>query len=172
MTGHIVTGHHNGTTFPYVVATHPRQYGTLVRDLLRCPFPDYPQVHASTFFYVTDQPVWDRQWPARWLRVGFHNGFGGALFVDETVPDGHDWSFAALAPDPMPSAPTVYFDQDGEVAFPPRTVMPIERLREVVLEWVETGERSRSVTWMPINALVWRLDKDGHPVVRSPGLSA
>ncbi|HKN99686.1 MAG TPA: hypothetical protein VJX10_21370, partial [Pseudonocardiaceae bacterium] len=128
MTGHIVTGHHNGATFPYVVATHPGQYGTLVRDLLRSPFPDYPQVHASTFFYVTDHPIWNGQWPVRWMRVGFHHGFGGALFVDETGPDRHDWSWTALAAEPVANPPTVYFDQDGDVAFPARAVMPIDQL--------------------------------------------
>lgn len=172
MTEHIVTGHRNGIRYPFVVATHPRQYGTLVRDLLRLPHPDYSQVHTSTYFYVTDQPIQDGQWPARWMRVGFRDGFGGALFADDTVPEGEDWCWVALAAEPMSHRPTVYYDQDGDVAFPPRTVMPMEQLRAVVLEWVETGERPGSVEWMPINALVWRLDEDGRPVVRSAGLSA
>ncbi|HVV20115.1 MAG TPA: Imm1 family immunity protein [Pseudonocardiaceae bacterium] len=138
-----------------------------MRELLQDPFPDYPQVHASSFFYVTDEPIRRGQWPRRWMRVGFHDGFGGALFVDQTVPDRGDWSWAALAAEPMADAPTVYFDQDGDVAFPPGAVMPVDQLRAVVLEWVETGERPRSVEWTPINALVWRLDESGRVVVRS-----
>lgn len=172
MTEHIVTGHHNGSVYPFVVATMPQQYWILLDDLLRSPHADYPTVHASTFFYVTDEPVRDGHWPAPWMRVGFHEGFGGALFADHTLSDGEDWCWVALAAEPMSHPPTVYYDQDGDVAFPPRTVMPMEQLRAVVLEWVETGERPGSVEWMPINALVWRLDKDGRPVVRSAGLSA
>lgn len=172
MTEHIVTGHRNGSVFPYVVATGPDKAWTVVNELLRSAFRDSPYDHDSVSFYVADRPVLGRQYPDRWLRIGFHEGFGGALFYDGSRLEGEDWSWAALAAQPLPHPPTIYFDTQGGVIFPPRTVMPMEQLRAVVLEWVETGEQPTSVEWLTLNDLVWRLDKDGNVVVRRTGLSA
>ena len=139
MTAHIVTGHRNGSVYPFVVADQPTRYGTLVDDLLRPAHPGDPYVHDSVLFYVADQPVMGDPWPDRWVRTGAHDGFGGVLFADQTVPRGEDWCWVALAAEPLSDAPTVYYDDQGDVAFPPRAVMPVEQVRSVVLEWVETG---------------------------------
>jgi hypothetical protein len=81
--------------------------------------------------------------------------------VDETTPHGADWAWAALGPEPLATPPTIYYDPDGVTIFPPATVMPLERVRDVILEWVHTAQRPTSVDWMPINALVWELTEDG-----------
>lgn len=31
-------------------------------------------------------------------------------------------------------------------------------VRDVVLEWVETGKRPSSVEWVPVNTFQWKLD--------------
>lgn len=95
------------------------------------------------------------------MRVGFHEGHGGAFFGDETTSGERDWAWVALASEPMDDAPVVYFDQSAGTVFPPQTVMPLDQLRAVVLEWVTTGRRPSSVRWLPINSLVWRLTDDG-----------
>lgn len=167
MNGHIVSGHHNGSASPFVVAAdHPQQYTMLVTMLLQHPHSNSQQ-HARTSFYVTDRPVYEytsNDWPQRWLRVGFHNGYGGVFFGDETTADGEDWAWLALAAEPLAEAPLVYFDQDGDVVFPPRAVMPLDEVRAVVLEWVRTGDRPRSVDWLTINSLVWHLTDNGQVV--------
>ncbi|MGH3622844.1 MAG: Imm1 family immunity protein [Sciscionella sp.] len=153
-----------------MVAADPGRYGMLVRMLLQHPYPGYPDVHVRTSFYVTDQPVLDftnNEWPRRWLRVGFHDGYGGVFFGDETTADDEDWAWLALASEPLTEAPLVYFDQDGEVAFPPGAVMPLDEVQAVVLEWVRTSERPRSVDWLTINTLVWHLTNDGQVDVPS-----
>lgn len=171
MTGHVVTGRGVGSVFPYVVATNEWQLGALVDLLLGSPAgpPDDDRLHSGATFYVGDRPQFDHaagDHPARWLRIGFHHGVGGAFFCDETTTAGSDWAWLALAADPPTDGSLVYFDQDAESAFPPRSVMALDRLRAVVLEWVETGQRPTSVRWLPINSLVWQLTDDGRPVVR------
>jgi len=88
------------------------------------------------------------------------------IAVDETgAPD--DWAWAAVNPDPLTDPPTIYYDQAGGTVFPSVSVMPLQRLRVVILEWVRTGRRPETMDWLPINALVWTLTADGH--VRVPG---
>lgn len=170
VTDHVVSGHGNGHVCPYVVAITPHQRQVLVDTLLTHPAGvlSDSRLHHSAYFYIGDQPVYDSapgEIAAAWLRIGTYDGFGGAFFCDQSGPVGQDWAWVALAAEPRQDIPTVYFDQDVETAFPPQTVMPLDQLRAVVLEWVETGQQPRSVRWMPINGLVWRVTEDGRAVV-------
>ncbi|MGH3625350.1 MAG: Imm1 family immunity protein [Sciscionella sp.] len=128
-----------------------------------------PRLHYSAYFYVGDKPAYDDTALGKiadaWLRVGVYQSHGGVFFCDQSGRAGQDWAWAALAPEPRQDTPTVYFDQDAETTFPPQAVMPLNQLRAVVLEWLETGEQPRSVQWMPINGLVWRVTEDGQAIV-------
>ncbi|SDD72444.1 Imm1 family immunity protein [Actinokineospora iranica] len=165
MTDHIVTGHGGYSADPFIVATHEAQRRALVDAMLRDPGLDGVDArnHSTAFFYVADRPMWIVDGPPvrRWLRVGFYYKFGGAVFVDETVPDGADWSWAALRPNPIEDPPPIYYDQETDTWFPPASVMPLRELHDVVLEWVDTGKRPTSVDWMPINRTAWSLDGNG-----------
>lgn len=162
MTEHVVIGQGNGDIWPRVVADHPHQRTKLVDMLLRDPGYQgvHARAHASVHFYVRNHD--DTSEAAdRWLTIGFYAKFGGALFIDETTPEGADWCWAALRPTPIEDPPPIYFDQAADTLFPPRCVMPLSELRDVVLEWVRTGRRPASVEWLPINALAWELTEDG-----------
>jgi hypothetical protein len=88
--------------------------------------------------------------------------------VDETTPAGADWAWAAVRPGPLTTPPTIYYDPDGVTIFPPAAVMPLTRLRSVILEWADTAQRPASVDWVPINGLVWELTDDGRTRVPDP----
>lgn len=158
-TAHVVTGRHNGWSFPWLVADHVNQYEWLVDALLREEGP------AETVFYVWHKPVAMRdshkEGPAVCLRVGYHDGFGAAFFRDESTPVGEDWAWIADSPDPVADPPTIFYDLPIPVIFPPAAVMPVARLREVIMEWCRTGLRPTSVAWETVNSQVWDLDEDG-----------
>ncbi len=64
----------------------------------------------------------------------------------------------------------MYFKYEmDQVQFPPRMVMTIDMVREVVLEWVETGQRPTSVEWVPMNDYQWKLAGLG-AIARSPDM--
>ncbi|GAB3443631.1 hypothetical protein GCM10027436_30790 [Actinophytocola sediminis] len=143
----VVNANHNGMAYPVITARHVNQTAWLVDILLR------EQGATETWFTIEGQPK-------RWLRTGYHGEYGAALFVDEAAaPD--DWAWSALNPEPLTDPPAIYYDQDGETIFPPVCVLPLTRLRAVILEWVRTGQRPTSVDWMPINGLMWELAEDG-----------
>ena len=58
--------------------------------------------------------------------------------------------------------------QAGGTIFPPAFVMPLARLRPVILAWVRTGQRPTAADWLPISALVWELTEDGRVHVPGP----
>ena len=148
----VVNANHNGMAYPVITARQVNQTAWLVDALLREQGP------TETWFTIEGQPK-------QWMRTGYHGEHGAALFVDETgAPD--DWAWAAVNPDPLTDPPTIYYDQAGGTVFPSVSVMPLQRLRVVILEWVRTGRRPATMDWLPINALVWTLTVDGH--VRVP----
>lgn len=171
MTDHVVTAHGGGTAHPYIVATERAQRGKLVDLTLQDP--GYTGVaarqHSGATFYVWDRPVGFGQGaPRRFLQVGFWARFGGALFYDDPRPatglqsaTSEDWAWIALRSEPISDPPTVYFDQDSGTWFPRAAVMPIDELRELVVEWCDTGERPTSVRWRTVNALSWGLSDTG-----------
>ncbi|HEX4700910.1 MAG TPA: Imm1 family immunity protein [Pseudonocardiaceae bacterium] len=163
MGDHVVTGRGIGSVCPYVVATGRHQRTLLVDMLLTTPagLLGDPRLHSGAHLSVGPRPSYETNTVRPWLRVGFHDGFGAAFFCDETTPAGQDWAWAAIAEQPLDNPPTVYFDQDAETAFPPCSVMPLDRLRVVVLEWVDTGRRPTGVRWLPVNSLAWRIDDTG-----------
>lgn len=149
MSEHVVIGKRAGYTSPEVVSRTHHQRRDQV-DLLLLPSYDQTEV----WFGIEGQPK-------RWMRVGYAGNYGAALFVDETTPTGADWAWAALSPEPQTEPPTIYYDPDGVTIFPPATVMPLNRLRDVILEWVNTAKRPTSVDWLAVNGLVWELTEDG-----------
>jgi hypothetical protein len=164
MPEHVVTARGTSVIYPYIVATHPDQHRMLIDFALHDP--RLGGVHARTHFnvmvHVSDRPIIAHgQTPLRWLQVGYFAQFGGALFVDETVPDGADWAWLAVRPKFLHSTPAVYFDQDSETQFPPRCVMTMNELREVALDWSATGERPASIAWQAVNSFRWKLDGAG-----------
>jgi hypothetical protein len=129
--------------------------------------------------------VWDRPLlgdeepsdsPRTFLQVGSFAGFGGALFVSDPRPPGdfhsvshEDWAWVALPAEQIDGVPAVYFDQPSGTQFPPRAVMTLEQLREVALEWINTGERPTCVAWLTVNSLRWKLDGLGD-IAQSPDM--
>jgi len=160
-----------GVAHPVIVAVERVQRSILVELALRDPGDTAlaARTHKSVNFYVWDRPVGIGQGtPRRWLQVGFHAGFGGVFFYDDprSATDqqsvtGEDWAWVALRSPPMDDPPIVYFDQDTHTQFPPRAVMPLEELRELVGQWVNCGARPTSVEWLTVNALRWTLASNG-----------
>jgi len=159
----VVTGRHYYNC-PYLVAFTWHDRRPLVDMLLREPG------HTETVFHVGARPAYDRTdgYPTRWLRVGYNNGLGAALFFDDpylnhkprpAVTD--DWAWVALNPEPLAEPPTIYYDQPTPTVFPPQSIMPLELLRAVILEWADTGERPTSVEWLTVNLLSWDLTDTG-----------
>jgi hypothetical protein len=170
MTEHVVTARGTSVVCPYIVATEPTQREMLVDLALQDPGLSgvHARTHSTVAIYVWDRPVFQGEAsPKRRMIIGFFARFGGAMFVDETTPDGEDWAWLAIQPFRLDGTPTIYFDQDGKISFPPRCVMTIEDLREVVLDWVNTGKRATVVEWLPVNTYLWTLDGAGE-VVLSP----
>ena len=170
MTDHVVTARGDRISSPYIVAAEPEQRAPLVKLALHDP--GYSGIdgrtHFRTHFYVWDRPVgMGNGAPGRSLQVGYFAKFGGALFYDDPRPPGdnsvtdEDWAWLALRPRPLADVPAVYFDQESGTMFPPRCVMPMDELHEVVLEFVNTGERPSSVEWLTVNDLRWKLDGAG-----------
>lgn len=149
MSDHVVIGRQSGYRSPEVVSRSPHQRRDQVDLLVRAGLEQ-----TEVWFGIEGQPK-------RWMRVGYAGGYGAALFVDETTPAGTDWAWAAVSPELQTEPPTIYYDPDGVTIFPPTTVMPLNRLRDVILEWVTTAKRPTSVDWMPVNGLVWDLTEDG-----------
>ncbi|MGQ0840905.1 Imm1 family immunity protein [Actinokineospora sp.] len=143
----VVNANHNGLAYPIITARHINQTAWLVDALLR------EHAHTETWFTIEGQP-------RRWMRTGYHGTYGAALFVDETAAP-NDWAWAALNPEPITGPPTIYYDQPAETIFPSACVLPLGLLREVILEWVQTGDRPISVDWIPVNGLSWELTEDG-----------
>lgn len=115
----------------------------------------------ETYFHVGDDP-------RRFLRTGSDREVGAALFYDDPREPGQaqeivtgDWAWVALNPEPLAHAPTIYYDQPTPVIFPRRAVLPLDRLRAVVLEWTDTGRRPTCVDWLAVNSLSWELDETG-----------
>jgi hypothetical protein len=175
MADHIAFARGPGIACPYLVALDRAQRSNLVSMGLRDP--GYTGVHARTHHHMTFhvQPstyqLGDRILIRRWLEVGFFAGFGGIVFVDETAPDGDDWAWLAKHQDHIDGLPPVYFKYEmDQVQFPPRMVMTIDMVREVVLEWVETGQRPTSVEWVPVNDYQWKLDGLGD-IAQAPDMA-
>lgn len=164
---HVVTGGHNGMAYPRLVAERDSQHAWLVDTLLREAGP------IETLFYVWDAPVTfpdaSRRYPHRWMRSGYHGEFGAVFFYDDTAAPEGDWAWLALNPEPLQDAPTIFFDAPTPVIFPPVAVMPLGRLREVILEWCATGARPIGVRWMAINDQQWDLDQQGTVIHSYPG---
>lgn len=161
----IVTGRHNGSVFPTLVAQEDSEHEGLVDALLRENEP------AETRFHVWDGPLSfprPHPRPRRWLRVGYHNGFGAAFFHDDTTPPDDDWAWIALNPEPLADAPTIFYDLPTPVIFPPDSVMPLDRLRSVILEWCATGLRPASIKWQAVNSQTWDLDESGRVIANPP----
>lgn len=159
-------------TSPYIVATSPAQHDALVTLGLHDPGYTGPEAatHFNTNFYVWDRPVgMGNGTPKTKLQVGYFARFGGAAFFDESQPQGDDWAWIALPAEPMEDAPLVYFNQEDDVVFPARAVMPLDELRELVVEWVETGRRPGSIEWQAVNDYRWKLDGLGG-IAQSPDM--
>jgi Immunity protein Imm1 len=156
MTPWIVTGAHNGMAYPRIIATGRNQTTWLVDALLREPGP------TETWFFAWDRPVGgdSNGHPQRWLRIGYDNGFGAALFYDGDTAPGEDFAWLTLGRQPV-EAGTIYFDRDRPTIFPARSVLPIDELRNTILEWAQTGEQPTSTEWLPVNSLTWDLSGNG-----------
>ncbi len=156
MSDHIVIAHGGTISHPHIVATAPSQRRELVNLALRDP-SSAMTFHVQDATYRVGETIVTR----RWLEVGLFAGFGGALFVDETTPEGDDWAWIALPREPSTDVPEVYLDRPSRTRFPPHTVMPVDELHDVILEWVSAGERPASVSWLAVNDFRWRLDGAG-----------
>ncbi|HEY0641222.1 MAG TPA: Imm1 family immunity protein [Pseudonocardiaceae bacterium] len=156
MTPWIVTGGHNGLAYPRVIANGRNQTAWLVDALLRESGP------TETWFFVWDRPVGGDTGghPRRWLRIGYDNGVGAALFHDGGAAPGDDFAWLTVGSSRAAAGP-VYYDRDRPTIFPAGSVLPLGRLRDVILEWVRTGERPTSVEWLPVNSLTWDLTAAG-----------
>jgi hypothetical protein len=155
----VVTGSHNGWSYPWLVADHVNQHAWLVDVLLG---EDGPH---ETLFYVWHKPVVmldsHKEWPKAWMRIGYHNGYGAAFFHDDSTPPDEDWAWIAVSPDPVDDPPTIFYDTPTPVIFPPAAVMTLASLREVILQWCRTGERPTNVDWLTVNSQDWDLDEAG-----------
>jgi len=166
---HVVTARHNYSC-PYLVAFDWHDRRPLVDMLLR------EEGLSLTTFHVGERPAFDKTHggPTRWLTVGHHNGFGAALFFDDPhfphYPDkpsptaDYDWAWVTLNPEPLADPPRIQYDLGRPTDFPPRSVLPPELLRAVILEWADTGERPTSVEWLTVNMLSWDLTETGEMV--------
>ncbi|SDD92866.1 Imm1 family immunity protein [Actinokineospora iranica] len=158
----LVIGHHNGSVFPHLVADDENEHAWLVDALLR---EDNP---TETWFHVWGGPATfpgpQGKRPRRWLRIGYHGGYGAAFFHDDLTPPGDDWAWIALNPDPLADAPSIFYDLPTPVIFPPVAVLPLDQLRDVILDWCRTGERPAGVRWLAVNSQVWDLDEHGEVV--------
>jgi len=170
MTTHVVTARGDRISSPYIVAVEPSQREPLVT--LALLDPGYTGIEARTHFlinfYVWDRPVGlGNGAPSRMLQVGYFARFGGVLFYDDPRPPGdnsvtdQDWAWLALRPRPLADVPAVYFSQESNIRFPPKCIMPMDELQNIVLEFTHTGERPASVEWLTVNDLHWRLDSAG-----------
>lgn len=167
MVDYVVTGHGIGRRFPYLVATARDQHEAMVDALLSPPLAE-PEAHYGAYFYLGDIPAYaddaQGQVADSWLRIGLHRGHGGAYFYYQGERKGEDWSWIALPAESAEStsdAATVYFDRGTQTVFPAKSVMPVKRLRELVLEWIDSGRPPGSVRWQPVNGLVWQVTDDG-----------
>ena len=162
MADQVVTARGDRIAYPYIVATEPSQRSMLIDLALRDPGYTGPSAntHFNVYFYLWDRPVGMGLGdpPRRWVQVGFFARFAGLLFVDDTNPDSEDWAWIAAQHQPITDPPTVYYDQESQTPFPPRSIMTIEEVRAVLLEWFDTGERPNSVRWLTVNDLRWKLD--------------
>jgi hypothetical protein len=174
MPDHVVTAMGAGLAQPLIVATERVQRDQLVElafnqfgsgnNAVTGPSSNLAaRTHHSVTFYVWDRPVGVGQGaPRRYLQVGFHGGHGGPLFYDDPRPAGHreptpgDWAWLALRAEPLSDPPVVWFDQDSSTQFPASAVMTLLELKELVMEWVQRGERPSSVEWAVVNSLRWR----------------
>lgn len=145
-----------------LIATRKHELRPLVDLALRDP--GYTGVEARTHFnakfYIDSKPLLDGDSLTRrvWMEAGYFAKFGGVLFIDETTPEGQDWAWIAHHQDQIEGVPVVYYDEDTETQFPPRMVMTVDMVHDVVLEWLETGERPATVDWVPVNGFRWKLD--------------
>jgi hypothetical protein len=177
VTDHVVTAHGATISHPYIIATERSQRAMLVDLALSDPGRTgvAARTHARATFYVWDRPVGIGQGaPRRFLQVGFFARFGAALFYHDPRPPTdlqsvttEDSVWIALRPEPMADVPMVYFDQESGTQFPPAAVMPLDELRELVLEWCNSSEWPSSVPWLTVNSLSWTLTDHGD--IAAPG---
>jgi hypothetical protein len=164
MTNRVVTTRGDRSAYPYIVATGREQWDMLLDLALRDPGYSgvAERVHSHAYFYIWDRPagIGDNGTPDRWVQVGFYGKFGGLLLIDETTPQGADWAWIAAQTKPIADAPVVYFDQDSRTQFPAQSVMTMEELRNVLLEWFDTGTRPTSAQWLTVNSFRRTLDSD------------
>jgi hypothetical protein len=164
MADRVVTARGDRMTSPYIVATDPAQRSALAELGLSDPGLPGPAagVHFNTNFYVWDRPAgMGNGVPSTRLQVGYFAGFGGAVFFDEAQPDGADWAWIALPRQPMEDPPRVYFNQEDGVVFPRHAVMPLCELRDLVLDWANSGQRPTRVGWLVVNDYRWNIDSAG-----------
>lgn len=174
MTDRLITAHGGSISHPYIVATEPAQYATLVDLALQDPqfVGITARTHHRATFHVQDSSyrVGHTIKTRRWLTVGFFAQFGGILFVDETTPEGEDWAWLARRPRFLHSTPAVYYDHESSIQFPPACVMPVDEIAPVALEWVASGQRPTSVEWLAVNSHIWKLDGAGD-IASSPDMT-
>jgi hypothetical protein len=166
MADRVVTARGDRIAYPYVVATEPAQRRVLVDLALRDPGYTGPSAntHFNVYFYLWDRPVGMGLGdpPRRWVQIGFFARFAGLLYVDDTDAASEDWAWIAVRRQPIVDPPTVYYDQESRTSFPPRSIMTVEEVRDVLLEWFDSGERPGSVRWLTVNDLRWKLDEFDH----------
>lgn len=156
MSDHVVTARGRYLAYPYIIATDPHQIDMLADLAMYDPQRTgiAARDHYSMDVYVWDRPVgFGQSFPGRYLRIGYFARFGGAMFADETR-DRQRGLGIALRPAMLYDTPTVYYEMESKTAFPPRCVMPVNELREVVLEWATTGKRPTCVEWLTVNDLI------------------
>ncbi|MGQ0838047.1 Imm1 family immunity protein [Actinokineospora sp.] len=170
MVDHVVTARGSSVVYPHIVAGEPIQREMLVDLALHDPGLSgiYARSHFNTCFYTWDRPVgMGNGAPHQCLQAGYFAKFGGLLFTHDPRDPGdnsatdEDWAWLAVRARPLADVPAVYFDQESGILFPPRCVLPMNELREVVLEFVHTGERPASVEWLTVNDFRWKLDGAG-----------
>jgi hypothetical protein len=75
-------------------------------------------------------------------------GFGGTLgCVQYSAADGTPPYMVAVADTPSPTEPRYFLAGGQETEIPGRFCMPIDRVRDIVAEFVATGAPSLSAAW-------------------------
>jgi hypothetical protein len=85
------------------------------------------------------------------LTVVFDGSVGAAHFYDHYADQTRNAAVVTTGTEVAPESAPLMFRPEAGIAFPSNALVPRDELKDVMLEFVTTGQRPASVTWQSVD---------------------
>jgi hypothetical protein len=143
----------DGVTAPYLTATHPADKVSMIDNWLA----EHPDDVMYLEVKQDDPRSWRERWddwdaPREFMRVGVAGEWAAAEYVLGGTEHAAPVIHATFNLTPPPDAPHVPYGYGR--FFPVDTVVPLAQVRQLMLDFVLTGEWSHAALWRDHETMV------------------